>query len=101
MIKLINAKGVPNGITFRKQKQNGNSFVLRVSGNGIQTDIGATAENMQECYAKAAEKRLELIGMEGNTEAFKTLTSAYDAFLRHYGIVIEPVLHYAFKFEGE
>lgn len=101
MIKLVNAKGVPTGITFRKHRQKGNSFVIRITGDFSQTDIGASADSMQECYAKAVEKRLELLGMTDNSEARKTLTDAYDAFKRHYGIEIEPVLHYEFKFKGK
>lgn len=100
MVKLINAKGVPNGISFRKHKQNVNSYVIRVSGNGLQTDIGANAECMPECYERAVDKRLELLGMSDDADAWQTLASAYGAFLTHYGIEIKQVTHLEFNIKG-
>lgn len=100
-IKLLHPNGAPIGIYFRKHKQNGNSYVIRVTGNGQQTDIGADANNLPECYEKAIDKRLELLDMENDADAWQSLASAYGAFLEHYGITIKPVTHFEFRIKGE
>jgi hypothetical protein len=100
-MKLLYSDGAPKGITFRRHKQNPNSFVIRVNGNGFTTDIGADANNMPECYEKAIDKRLELLGMPDDADAWQTLASAYGAFLTHYGVTIEPVTNYEFKIKGK
>jgi hypothetical protein len=101
MLKLLYSDGAPKGITFRRHKQNPNSFVIRVNGSGQTTDIGADPNNMPECYEKAIDKRLELLGIQDDADAWQTLASAYGAFLTHYGVTIKPVAHYEFEIKGK
>lgn len=96
-MKLLHSNGVPIGLYFRKHPQSPTSYVIRVIGKGEQTDVGANAECLAECYERAIDKRLAYLGMEGNAEAFTTLASAYSAFLSHYGISVIPVTHYEFQ----
>lgn len=100
-MKLLHNTGVPIGITFRRHMSNVNSYVIRVTGNQQQTDIGANADNFAECYERAVDKRLELLNRQDDADAWQTLASAYSAFLTHYGIVLVPVVHYEFQIKGE
>jgi hypothetical protein len=84
--------GLPKGITFRKHGKNPNSFVFRVTNGKQQTDIGANADTFSDCYLKAIEKRLELVGEESNDNLKWELVGTFDAFLRHYGIVLMPTI---------
>jgi len=100
-MKLLHANGAPIGITFRPHGQNPNSYVLRVIGKGLQTDIGANPESFAECYEKAIDKRLSYLGLEDDANAFQTLASAYGAFLTHYGISFKPVQSIEFDIKGK
>lgn len=100
-MKLLHNHGAPIGIYFRKHQQNQNSYVLRITGNGQQTDIGADANNMPECFERAIDKRLELLGIPDDAEAWATLASSYGAFLNHYGITFKPVTIYEFQIKGQ
>jgi hypothetical protein len=97
-VKLLRASGAPYGIYFKKHAQNANSYIIRVTGNGEQTDIGANPEDMPRCYEKAIDKRLELLGIPDDADAWQKLASAYGAFLTHYGIEIKQVIKHEFKF---
>jgi hypothetical protein len=104
-MKLLHNDGSPIGITFRKHKQNANSYVLRITGKNemgtsYSTDIGANPEYFAECYEKAIDKRLELLGLSDDANAFQTLASAYGAFLTRYGIEFQPVTYIEFKLKG-
>jgi hypothetical protein len=99
-MQLLHKDGSPKGISFRRQKQNANSFIIRIMGAGLQTDIGACPNNLPECYEKAIDRRLSFLGLENDAEAFQTLASAYGAFLTHYGIEFQPVTYIEFKLKG-
>lgn len=96
-MRLINVNGSPIGIYFKKHNQNANSYLIRVTGKGQQTDIGADPENMAECFEKAIDKRLELLGIPDDAESWQTLASSYGAFLDYYGIEIVTATHLEFK----
>lgn len=99
-MKLLNGDGSPMGLNFRRHKQN-KGFVIRVAGNGQQTDFGVTPDNITDVYEKAIDKRLELLGMQDDADAWQTLASAYGAFLARYGVSVEPVINYEFKIKGK
>lgn len=94
--KLLHGDGAPLGMYFRRHSQNANSYVIRVTGNGQQTDIGADPNNMAECFEKAIDKRLELLGRADDADAWQQLASAYGAFLTRYGIGFKPVTCFEF-----
>lgn len=96
-MELLNKDGSPKGITFGRHKSNPNSFVLRITGKGLDTDIGANAECFAECYEKAIDRRLSYLGLSDDAEAFQTLASAYGAFLTRYGIEFKPVTYIEFN----
>ena len=96
-MKLLNPNGTPCGITFRRQPQNSNSFVLRIKAGSLQTDIGADPSNFPECFEKAIDRRLSYLGLSDDAEAFTTLASAYGAFLTHYGIEFKAVTYTEFN----
>lgn len=95
-MKLLHEDGAPVGITFKKHGQN-SGYVLRVTGNRQTTDIGADANNLPECYEKAVDKRLELLNIQDDAEAWQSLASAYNAFLVRSNVVLVPVTHLEFQ----
>lgn len=94
-MRLLNRNGSPTGINFRRHKQN-NGYVIRVTGGNLQTDFGVTPDTLEECYEKAIDKRLELLGIPNDAESWQTLASAYGAFLMAYGIEVKKVVHLEF-----
>lgn len=83
--------GLPRGIAFRKHRQS-SGYVFRVTGNGLQTEIGANPDNFSECFLKAIEKRLEYVGEKGNDTLKWELLGTFKSFLEHYGIEIMPTI---------
>jgi len=94
-MKLLNNDGSPIGMYFRKHGKS--SFIIRVMGEFQQTDFGVTPDNIADTYEKAIDKRLELLGMSDDADAWQTLASAYGAFLTRYGITIKQVTHFEFE----
>ena len=99
-MRILNAKGEPLGISFMRHKQN-NGYVIRVSGNGAQTDFGVTPDNIATCFEKAIDRRLEMLGIPEDAEAWQILASAYGAFLARYNIEIKQVVINEFDIKGE